>query len=245
MTDWKLRPARDLGLPLAARFRSHHREVALAGVLAGLLWRGLLKSYLAVAHQLVVTGRENLPDAAPFVLVANHASHLDALSLAAALPARLAHRATALAAGEVFFNSVATAAFAATALNAMPIWRKRTSVNDLAFLRQRLVEDELVFLLFPEGTRTKTGEMGRFKPGLGVLTAGSNVLVVPCNLEGAFRCWPPTRRLPRPGKLHLRIGPAMSFADTPNDRNGWMHVAATTEQAVRSLAAAKPVAPTD
>lgn len=235
MTDWDLRPARDLDLSLAARLRSHRRETGLPGVLAGSLWRNVVRGYLAAAHRLEITGRENLPTEPPFVLVGNHGSHLDALCLGAALPGRLARRSIALAAGDVFFGSLASAAFAATALNAMPIWRKHTSRDDLAFLRLRLVQDKLVFVLFPEGTRTRNGDMGRFRPGLGALVAASRVPVVPCYLDGAFRCWPPTRRLPRPGKLRLRLGPALSFTDTADDRQGWAQVALEAEQAVRSL----------
>lgn len=240
MTDWDLRPARDLDLPLAARLRSHKRETGLTGVLAGSLWRMTVRSYLALAHRFEITGLENLPKQPPYVLVGNHSSHLDALCLGAALPGRLAHRSVTLAAGDVFFGSLASSAFAATALNAMPIWRKGTSRDDLAFLRLRLHEDGLVFVLFPEGTRTRNGEMGRFRPGLGALVAGSGVPVIPCHLDGAFRCWPAKRRLPRPGKLHLRLGPARSFADISDDRAGWAQVAAETEHAVRSVAAGAP-----
>lgn len=235
MTDWDLRPARDLDLSLAARLRSHKRETGLAGVLAGSVWRATVRSYLALAHRLEITGLEHLPKEPPFVLVGNHSSHLDALCLGAALPGRLAGRSITLAAGDVFFGSFASSAFAATALNAMPIWRKHTSRDDLAFLRVRLEEDGLVFLLFPEGTRTRNGEMGRFRPGLGALVAGSSVPVVPCYLEGGFRCWPAKRKLPRPGKLRLRLGPALSFADIAADRAGWAHVSDATERAVRAL----------
>ena len=237
MTDWQLRPARDLHLSPAARLRSHRRESGWPGLLAGALWRGAVRGYLAVLHRFTVIGRENLPAEAPFVMVCNHGSHLDALCLAAALPGPLARRAVALAAGEVFFGSLAGAAFAATALNAMPIWRKRTSPEDLAFLRLRLAEDGLVFVLFPEGTRTRTGEMGRFRPGLGALVAGSEVPVVPCHLDGAHRCWPPTRRLPRPGRLTLRIGRPQRFPTASDDREGRAAVAAAAESAVRALAA--------
>lgn len=240
MNDWELRPARDLDLPLAARLRSHRREMGLSGLLAGSVWRSMVQVYLAAAHRFEIIGLENLPAEPPFVLIGNHSSHLDALCLGAALPGRLAHRAIALAAGDVFFGSVASAAFAATALNAMPIWRKQTSRDDLAYLRLRLLEDRQIFVLFPEGTRTRSGEIGRFRPGLGGLVAASDVPVVPCYLDGAFRCWPSTRKLPRPGKLSLRIGPALSFPDLGNDRQGWATVAASAEQAVRSLATGKP-----
>lgn len=236
---WDLRPARDHGLPFGERLRSHRRETGLIGLAAGGAWRSTVRLYLLAMHRFAVEGAEQLP-AAPCILVGNHTSHLDALSLGAALPGRLARRASALAAGNVFFGSIATAAFASTALNAMPIWRDRTSPEDLAFLRARLIEDGLVYLLFPEGTRARDGVMGRFRPGLGALVAGSAVPVVPCYLEGAFACWPASRRWPRPGRLRLRIGAPLRFDGVANDREGWKLVAHEAEAAVRALA---PMAP--
>ncbi|WP_270934050.1 lysophospholipid acyltransferase family protein [Falsiroseomonas oryzae] len=230
--DWKLRPARDLGLAPGDRLRSLARERGLFGVAANAAWRWLLRLYFRVFHRLEVTGRENLP-AAPFVLIANHGSHLDALVLAASLRGEAGRAAHALAAGEVFFGSGAGAAFAAYAINAMPIWRGKTQRGDIRMLRERLVEDRLVYILFPEGTRSRSGEMGEFQPGLAALVAGTGVAVVPCWIEGAHAAWPPQRRWPRPGKLRLRIGAPLSME---GDRAAFT---AACRAAVAALAAAR------
>ena len=126
MKDWTLRPARDHGLPPEDRLRSHGRERGLGSLALSAGWRALVACYLRAAHRLEVTGRENLPQP-PFVMVANHASHLDALTLAAALPWSAARNAFALAAGDTFFTSTPAAAFAAYAVNALPVWRSRTT----------------------------------------------------------------------------------------------------------------------
>jgi 1-acyl-sn-glycerol-3-phosphate acyltransferase len=240
MTDWQLRPARDLGLPTSERLRSHGREAGLAGTLLQGGWRRLVRGYMAAAHRLEVTGRQNLPAAPPYVMVANHSSHLDALAVAAALRGPAARRAHALAAGDTFFTSTPMAAFAAYAINALPVWRRRTRLKDLVTLRARLEEDALVYILFPEGTRSRDGIMGAFQPGLGAFVAGSAVPVVPCWLEGAHAAWPPQAKLPRPGRLRLHIGAPLGFADTPQDRTGWAEVAARCEDAVRALAPTMP-----
>ncbi len=234
MTDWQLRPARDHGLTLRQRLRSSSREPGLGGHLMGFLWRGLVRGYLLAVHRLTVTGCEHLPSP-PFVLLANHSSHLDALTLAAALPYRLARRAFALAAGDTFFTSLPGAAFAAYVINALPVWRKQTTGADIDLWRARLLEDDAVLILFPEGTRSRTGAMGRFRPGIGTLVAGHPIPVVPCFLAGAHAAWPPGRRLPRPGRLHLTIGPALRFADLPAGRAGTIAVAEACETAVRAL----------
>ena len=232
---WQFRPSRDLGLTTAERLRSHGREAGLGSTLLHAAWRGLVRAEMALLHRLEVSGRHNLPARPPYLLVANHSSHLDALACTAALRGDAARRAHCLAAGDTFFASNATAMFAAYAVNALPVWRKRSRPKDLATLRARLVEDRLVFILFPEGTRSRDGQMGAFMPGLGALVAGGEVPVVPCWLEGAFAAWPATRRLPRPGKLRLRIGAPLQFPEATDDRAGWTMVATRCEAAVRGL----------
>lgn len=235
MTDWDLRPAHDHGLSPGKRLRSHGRERGLGGAALGTAWRGVVRLYLRLAHGFRVSGREHVP-AAPFVVVANHGSHLDALSVLAGLPRAAAGRAYALAAGDTFFTSTVAAAFAAYAVNALPVWRKRTTAADLDAMRRRLTEEGAVLILFPEGTRTRTGTMGRFQPGIGALVAGREVPVVPCFIEGAWAAWPPTRRLPRPGRrVRLRFGPPLRFDGVAADRAGMKAVAAACEAAVRTL----------
>lgn len=233
--SWQFRPARDLGLPTAERLRSHGREAGLTGTLLQAAWRHIVRGAMAALHGLEVTGREHLPAAPPFLVVANHASHLDALAIGAALRGEAARRAHALAAGDTFFASTRVAAFAAYAVNALPLWRKRTRPKELETLRARLVEDRLVYILFPEGTRSRDGTMGAFQPGLGALVAGSAVPVVPARLAGCFEAWQPQRRLPRPGKVRLRFGAPLGFQETPMDRTGWESVARACEDAVRAL----------
>jgi 1-acyl-sn-glycerol-3-phosphate acyltransferase len=233
--DWQFRPARDTELSPIARLRSHSREVGLAGAVVQGLWRRGVRRYLQLFHKLDVVGRENLPTATPYILIANHSSHLDAMSLGAMLRGPAARRAFALAAGDVFFGSVRSSAFAAWAVNALPVWRKRTSAKDLNGLRERLEQDQLVYILFPEGTRSRNGEMGRFLPGIGALVAAGPVPVVPCYLEGAYACWPAGRKFPSPGKLRLTIGQPLEFSTIANDKSGWMEIARQCEQAVRGL----------
>lgn len=233
--EFRLRPARDHGLQADARLKSLSRERGLGSLLLGRVWRAGVRTYLREFHRLEVTGRENLPPP-PFVIIANHSSHLDALTLSAVLRGEAAQRAHALAAGDTFFTSTLGAAFAAYAINALPVWRKRTRASEIATLRERLVEDLLVYILFPEGTRSRDGVMARFQPGIGALVAATQVPVVPCFLEGAFAAWPPARRAPRPGRLRLAIGAPVRADDLPATRAGWEETARRCEAAVRALA---------
>lgn len=235
MEEWRYKPAADLGLAPRARLRSLRRESGLLGTLMHGIWHLIVKIYLRGYHRLSIEGAGHLPGEAPFVMVANHGSHLDALVLAEALPWRFRHVAFPIAAGDVFFETVAASFFAAMMLNALPMWRKRCGLHDLQELRKRLVEEPAIYILFPEGTRSRGGAMGPFKQGIGMLVASSDVPVVPCYLAGAHRALPPHSKWPRPAPLTLRIGRPLRFSATPNERAGWREVSEQLEAAVRAL----------
>ncbi len=235
MDDWKLEPARDLALAPRERRRSAKRESGWFNTLTNAVWWTLMRAYLRSAHRFTIAGRELLPTCAPFIMVANHSSHLDALALCAPLSLRLRARVFPLAAGDTFFTKPSVSLFATHALNALPVWRNSGSRHAFEDLRLRLVEEPCGFVLFPEGTRTRTGEMGLFRPGLGILVAGTEVPVIPCHLRGCFEAWPPQRRFPVLRKVRLTIGTPLSFRDAPNDHDSWQLIASQTRNAVRAL----------
>jgi 1-acyl-sn-glycerol-3-phosphate acyltransferase len=235
MEEWRFDPAHDLGLSAEQRRLSLRREVGLESAISCLLWRSLTRFYLAIAHRLKIRGRENLPARSPFILVANHASHLDAVILGGILPLRFVGAVFPIAAGDTFFTKRASSIFATALMNALPIWRKNCGAHSLDDLRERLLSGACVYILFPEGTRTRTGAMAKFKPGLGRLVAGTNVPIVPCYLNGTFAALPPSGTVPRWKKISVTIGRPLSFAEATNDRAGWESVAAALENAVRGL----------
>lgn len=237
MNDWQYQPARDINLTPRERLRSHRREGGLISDGCRLLWWAGVRSSLKLWHRLTITGRENLPASPSYVLVANHASHLDALVLAAALPLSVRNHVFPLAAGDVFFERPLTSAFAAVVLNALPVWRKCGGRQAIPALRERLHETPSVYLLFPEGTRSRTGCLGEFKPGIGMMLARSDVPVIPCHLWGTFEACPPGTHIPRPRPVRLRIGQPRRFADVENRRAGWEHIARELAEDVRKLGA--------
>jgi 1-acyl-sn-glycerol-3-phosphate acyltransferase len=161
--------------------------------------------YLRWYHRLHIVGRENLPASGSFVMVANHTSHLDALCLLAALPTARLTRAFPVAAQDYFCSGVRRLALSAF-VNAVPFSRRAHIAAGIRTCRALLAAQENILIWFPEGTRSATGELHDFRPGVGSLVAGTNVPVVPCAIHGGFDSFPKGGRFPHPGRLRLVIG---------------------------------------
>jgi 1-acyl-sn-glycerol-3-phosphate acyltransferase len=233
--DWKMEPARDLGLSGLERLGSLKRESGLVESMGRLLaWTGLRVGFW-LYNRLEIHGREYLPKEAPFVLVANHASHLDALVLTTVLPLAWRDHVFPIGAADKFFGKRSLAWVVTTLLNVLPITRKTAGRHALKELRQRLHEPPSIFILFPEGARTRDGTMLPFKPGVGMMIGSTAAPVVPCYLQGTLEAGPAGAMIPRPHKIVIRIGPPHDFSSVPDDRHGWQHVAQTLQTAVGAL----------
>jgi 1-acyl-sn-glycerol-3-phosphate acyltransferase len=235
LEPWTFKPAHDIELSPVERAKSLRREAGLLSTVGHLTWQFSTKAFFKLYHRFSVEADSRAPVQPPFVMIANHTSHLDALLLAAALPCRLCDRVFPVAAGDVFFDTPAMSLFSATLINALPMWRKNCGSHALAELRKRLLEEPCGLILFPEGTRSRDGTLGPFKPGLGMLLAGTNVPVVPCHLSGAFEAFPPEARWPRPRTIRLKIGRPLVFDSVDNRRDGWEHITHHAREAVRLL----------
>jgi len=233
--EWKLEPARDLGLSMAERARSLRRELGWFGCGILALRCLLYRAYFRLWHRMEVRGEKNLPREPPFLIVANHESHLDGPALSIPLGFRHLGSTFAIGADDVFFDHDAKAVFFAFFAGAVPIRRNQPGRRAIDSMRERLLSEGAVYVLFPEGTRTRDGRMLPFKTGLGRLVAGTGVPVVPCHLSGTFRALPPGAHLPRGRKIRLRIGPPMRFDSLSDDRHGWREATRRCEEAVRTL----------
>jgi len=233
--QWTYRTAADHGLTPVQRLRSVRREPGFISVMMHEITSAVLRTHFRLYNRLTVDGREKLPKKPPFVLISNHQSHIDAVLLAAILPRRAREAAFPVAAGDVFFRSLFTSVLSSLLINALPINRKRVTTHALSELRERLEMGDSGFIIFPEGTRSRDGSMGTFRPGLGMLVCDSPVPVIPCRLVGAFESMPHDAWLPRPYKLTVHVGDPLSFSDLPDSREGWEEVARRTQYAVASL----------
>jgi 1-acyl-sn-glycerol-3-phosphate acyltransferase len=235
MDSWHYDPAADLEQPLIERLRCFPRQpdMLVYGLrsLAALACRAWLRGY----HRFRVVGRERLPAAGSFVLVANHTSHLDTLCLLAALPLGQLHRAFPAAARDYFFVSAPRVFAAAVLVNALPFERETSPRQSLSVCRRLLDNPGNVLILFPEGSRSPTGKMAEFRAGVGMLLAGCDIPVLPCYIRGAHAAFPKGAWLPRPRAVTLTIGEPLWFAERPHGKEAAVQIARDLRAAVMAL----------
>lgn len=234
--DWQYEPTPDFDKTPIERLQIFPRHPDMLVYAARTVLNAIARAWLKVYHRYRVIGREKLASmSGPFVLVANHGSHLDAICLLSALPLRKIHKTFPAAARDYFFTTLPKSAFFAIAVNAMPFDRKENPRDSLAVCADLLRTPEHVLILFPEGTRTTSGEIGEFKVGIGFLTAGTPVPIVPCYLEGAYRAWPKGAWIPRPRRLRLVVGEPRTFADLESTKESAQRIASTLRDDVVDL----------
>lgn len=233
--QWQYKPAKDIDLAPTSRWKSERREPGLLEWLTHHTACTAGWCYFKAWHRLRIEGTHHVPRDTPFVVVANHSSHLDALVLATCMPSRVRGSVFPIAAGDVFFETPHVSAFAAAAINALPMWRKKVGRHALEELRGRLHSGDCGYILFPEGARTRDGAPMTWKPGIGMLVAGTRIPVVPCRIWGAFESLPAGKRVPRPRSMHVRMGAPLVFDTVEDSREGWTSIAAQLRDAVLSM----------
>jgi 1-acyl-sn-glycerol-3-phosphate acyltransferase len=176
----------------------------------------LQAAVLLPAHALVCTpfrveGRDHLAEAgSPILLVANHASHLDTPSILRALPRRRRARVAVAAAADYFFRTRTFRVVTPLLLNGFPFSREGAVRSSLEHCGD-LVDRGWSILVYPEGTRSLTGELQPFRLGSGVLATGLRVPVIPVAVEGTHALLPKGRRRPRRGPVTVRFGQPLCF----------------------------------
>lgn len=168
----------------------------------------LIKPFMALFIGLRVRGKENLPKADPFVLIANHTSHLDTISLLSLFPVKRLRHIHPVAAADYFERNKLISLFTKTCFNILPIARKDISPGNhpLDRMEAQLRAGESL-IVFPEGTRGSNEEMGPFRSGVArLLERTPNVPVVPAYLMNMGRSLPKGEFIPVPFFCEVRLG---------------------------------------
>jgi len=233
--EWNYSPSRAIQQSVAENLQGFPRERDMTHTILRFLGNIFMRIFLKIYFRLKIVGKEHLPKSGNYVFIANHSSHLDALCILAAFPTKLIDWTFSVAAKDCFFSSFLRSFFSAVFVNALPFDRIDKKRESLEMCSAVLNVPKQVLIMFPEGTRSMTGEIQPFKQGIGILVAGTDRLVVPAYIKGAFEAWPKNSKIPWPKHVSVIIGEPMRFSHIPRTQEGFIKVAREMEAAVKRL----------
>jgi 1-acyl-sn-glycerol-3-phosphate acyltransferase len=177
------------------------------------LFGGLFGWFMRGPH--VVGGEHLAALREPAIITPTHASHLDVSALRLALGPSHRRRLAPAAAADYFSRSHVRWFFAAW-LGSFPFVRA-ASPDSIAAAEALLARGWSV-IVFPEGTRSRTGELGPFRPGVGLIAKRSGCQVLPVRISGTWDVLPPGARRPHRGHVEVRFGAPLTLADGEDPR---------------------------
>ncbi len=181
------------------RSESSLLSAALAGLFRFSVW-AIYRCYFSIK----CTGLENLPRDQPYIIAANHSSHLDTLAVMTVLGSE-SKRLRVLAAKDYWFSTRFKSWFSGELLKFVPFDRHANFLQGLRISQEVLKQNECL-LIYPEGTRSVTGELQPFKPGLGLLAYETGSPIIPVYINGTYHALPKGRNLPRKSRVQVIFG---------------------------------------
>lgn len=181
-TDWQqiLKEKVSLKLPKSSAFYK------LVKYFSGFLFKTFFK--------YKTSGMDNLPEKGPFILAPNHQSAFDPMLLLPELKNKITQNTFTFAKAKHFRK--AWRRFLAWRSNIIVMGFKDDLVVSLQKMAEVLKQGKNL-IIFPEGTRTKNGKIGRFKEMFAILSKELNVPIVPVAINGAYDILPSGRAIPR------------------------------------------------
>ena len=169
----------------------------------------LFKTFFKLYNRMSVKGVENIPANGPFILAPNHQSFLDAPLAMAGVPKSQM--------GDIYF-------YATEEHVQGKVRRYLASRHNIILMENKHLKDSILklskvlrqgksIMIFPEGTRTRTGELSKFKKTFAILSKELNVPIVPVRLTGAYRMLKRGTRFIQPCHIQVEYLPPV----TPNE----------------------------
>lgn len=148
----------------------------------------LLRGYFHLFHRYRIYGTTS-PHVGKALLTPNHASFLDPPLIGAAWPEEVHF----LARGSLFNSTLL--GWLLPRLNAHPIHGQAQDIKSMRLIYQLLSEDKKV-VIFPEGSRSETGQLQAIKPGVAMIALRMQCPIIPVYIHGTFEAWPKHKRRP-------------------------------------------------
>jgi 1-acyl-sn-glycerol-3-phosphate acyltransferase len=140
------------------------------------------------------------------VFAANHSSHLDTPTILRAFPREWRHKTATIAAADYFYRNRVVASLVTLSFATFPIERKGGLSKLTSDRLARLIEEGWSMLVYPEGTRSRTGDMGALRSGAGFVAVEHSLPLVPIYVMGTSKAMPVGRPWPRKHPVVVYFG---------------------------------------
>lgn len=170
------------------------------------LWARTLLS--AARSPVVVHGGEHLRHGEAVIVVSNHVSWFDVFALASVLPWPFAF----VAKQELGRIPVFGSAFRAAGHLLIDRSNRERAIRSLRDAGEKMRRDGTAVVIYPEGTRSRSGRLQPFKKGAFMLAVEAQVPIVPCVVVGSYDIMRPDSWTMHPNTIHLHLGPPISPA---------------------------------
>lgn len=176
-----------------------HDPVGSKAVLEVIRW--FLRGSFLVFFRLRVRNVKNCPMQGPLLVASNHASHADPVLLGGTVPRRIRF----LARSSLFRSRPFRALI--EFFGAVPIEREGIGLGGVRTTVD-LLRQESAVIVFPEGTRSRDGSVGKLQGGLATIAKRSGAPILPVWIDGSHNVLPRGTKWPRPTKVEVRYGRA-------------------------------------
>ncbi|HLM57935.1 MAG TPA: AMP-binding protein [Pyrinomonadaceae bacterium] len=158
-----------------------------------------------------IEGQTNVPVHTNFIVAANHTSHLD-MGLVKYALGEQGRDMVAIAAADYFFDNKYKRAVMDNFTNLVPIERSGSLRQSLRHARSFL-DRGFTALIFPEGTRSVTGQMADFKPIIGYLALNTRTGILPVHVRGTYEAFPKGSTMLKGREIGARVGRYLSIEE--------------------------------
>ncbi|MCA1596250.1 MAG: 1-acyl-sn-glycerol-3-phosphate acyltransferase [Chloroflexi bacterium] len=215
----------------ALRHRARHDAVFTMWRPMYFFFVSLFRILFRLSGGITIIGRENLPAAGAYIVVANHVSYIDPPVVGAALPRPAYYMAKA----ELFEAKPFGAAI--PWVGAYPVKR---GVADRAAMKRTLdlLAGGEIVVIFPEGTRRPVGDLGEAESGFGWIATKTDVPIIPIGISGSAALFPRGAKTTRRARVTVRIGSPMALDElrsSPDTRRAIKEIGAETMKRIGEL----------
>lgn len=184
-----------------------------------------------ICYRWKTHGLEHIPRRGGAILAVNHSSALDPFLAGVMLPRTIWY----LGRKSLFKNRLVRIVLSLQQM--IPISRGKPDVSAIKRVI-RLINSGEIVLIFPEGTRSTDGTLGRGREGIGMFVSHAHADVIPCYISGAWRVLPKGAIFPRPRMIRVIYGepvPYETFARFPRTREGYQHISGEIMKRIAGL----------